>query len=96
MTPKGKAKKPTLNRKAVRWAILWRSNNRVDGKREHLRGDGTGLPLMFTTRAHCRAYIRGVFGYIQSRPDLRAEPHGWKMPQAVKVLVSIEYHWRRV
>ena len=91
-----KRKKPRLGIEVKRWAILERSDNRLDGKREWLVGDGSGLPRMFLSRSACRAYIQNYFSYIRTRPDLRAEPHGWKMPQAVKVLVSVECHWRRV
>lgn len=87
-------RKPPLLKEAKRWAILCGSDNRLDGKREWLQGDGSGLPRMFMTRKSCRAYIEKHFSYIRTRPDLKAEPHGWKMPQAVKVMVAVEYHWR--
>lgn len=87
-------RKPPIVKEARRWAILHKSENRLDGKREYLAGDGSGLPRMFMTRESCRAYIQKHFGHIRTRPDLRAEPHGWRMPQAVKVAVAVEYHWR--
>lgn len=67
------------------WAILWRSNNRLEGKNSHLicRWD-TGVPT-YSTRKEARSVIEQDWGYIRNRPDLRAEPHGWKMPIAVKV-----------
>lgn len=73
------------------WAILWRSENRLDGLSEHLVLDPRGrLPLLFKTRAEARQHIAGHWGYIRHRPDLRAEPHGWRMPLAVRVTASVE------
>lgn len=81
-------------KEATRWAILWRQHNLLDGKREHLLGDGHDLPLMFLTRKECRAHIKEHYGYITTRPDLKVEPHGWKTPQPVRIAVAIQYHWR--
>ncbi len=72
------------------WAIKWRSQSLRDGKQEHLMGTGRIPPLLFKTRADARAHIKRYYGYISTRPDLRCEPHGWKMPMAVKVTVKIE------
>lgn len=83
-----------VRKEAKRWAILCRSDSRLDGKREYLEGDGNGLPRTFRTRRECREYIENRHGYLRSRPDLKAEPYGWKMPQVVKVIVAVEYHWR--
>jgi len=47
-------------------------------------------PLLYRTRAECRTAIEIMFGYFRERPDLRAEPHGWKMPRPVKVKVRLE------
>ena len=82
------------------WAIKWRSENRLDGKQEYLigrfcrRGEVpdflTGYDRMvFRTREQARRYIHDGYGYIAKRKDLRAEPHGWKMPIAVKVKVTV-------
>ena len=84
------------------WGVLWRECNRLDGKRERLIGRyGWGEPEpathlaghkvgFFESRQKAREFIKREFGYIASRPDLRREPHGWKMPQALKVAVTIE------
>lgn len=87
------------------WGILWRSDNRLDGKQEHLVGhlncrDGDGAPvkpageaqltLTFKTKREAQAFIRVRYGYIGQRPDLRAEPYGWKMPIPVRVRISVE------
>lgn len=71
-----------------RWAVLWRSQNCLDGKREYFLWE-CGNPMLFTTRAQARSYIKERYGYIATRPDLRAEPHGWRSPKAVKVRVIL-------
>lgn len=70
------------------WGILWRSENRLDGKREYLMNDDICLPLLFRKRRAARDYIKKHYGYFRERPDLIAEPHGWKMPIAVKVKIE--------
>lgn len=84
------------------WAIKWRSESRIDGKREFLRGrfhsESASVPeclsgyitMVFATREQARKFKREHYGYIRNSPDLRAEPHGWKMPQVVKVNVIVE------
>lgn len=72
------------------WAIEWNSTNRLDGQRRHLiRDRDTLLPLLFRTRRLARERIRQSYGYLRDRPDLRAEPHGWRMPRAVRVKIFI-------
>jgi hypothetical protein len=82
------------------WAILWRNKAQADkipvfvGRHffgalecpEYLAGYAQ---LAFGTRAQARAFIAEKFSYIRSRPDLQRLPHGWKMPVAVKVNVSL-------
>lgn len=70
------------------WAVLWRSDNSRHGKREYLIGENGNLPT-FGTRQKCREYISQKYGYLRSRPDLKAEPHGWKMPIPVRVKTVI-------
>ena len=83
------------------WGILWRSENRLDGAREQLLGsvakDGDFRPagkaqttMTFRTKRDAAAYIKQQFGYIAERPDLRSEPHGWKMPQPIRVRITVE------
>ena len=74
----------------MRWAVQWRSENRLDGRREYVIWNWrTRQPLLFDTRSEARAFISKEYGYLVERSDLRAEPHGWKMPQAVRVEVRI-------
>lgn len=74
------------------WAIKFVSENRLDGRQENVLIDSevdTRLPRLFRTRSAARSFVRDAYGYIAKRPDLRAEPHGWKMPQVVRVSLQI-------
>lgn len=73
-----------------RWGVEWRSDNRLDGRTRHFMWDGV-VPLLFRTRREARDHIRKEWGYIGDRPDLRREPHGWKMPHAVRVVISLHH-----
>ncbi len=74
------------------WAILWRQNSRsVDGPDFHIM-HFNGIPLLFRTREACRKLISERYGYIRDREDLKAYPHGWMMPQAVRV--ELRRKWR--
>jgi len=81
------------------WGILWRSESQLDGKDEHLIGTWPyGAPIqyqgyntaVFRTRDDARKFLQEHYGFIKNRPDLRKEPHGWKMPKIVKVDVSVD------
>lgn len=54
----------------VRWAAKWRSRDS-----EHICFEDR-LPVLFRTRAEARAWIEQRYGYIRTRPDLQAAPHG--------------------
>jgi hypothetical protein len=78
------------------WAILVRSNNRLEGKREFLAGNGyfgraddhPCRTKLFETRDGARSAIRAHFAHC-ARRDLRAEPHGWLAPIPVRVTVTV-------
>ena len=70
----------------IRWAIKIEERSKLDGRREYIVGGGT---LTFKTRAECRLYIEGRYGYIKYRRDLRRDPHYWRMPKAVKVRLEL-------
>jgi len=74
------------------WAAQWQQCNRLDGERRHLLRDvpGDPAPALFRTRDAARHWIRERFGYIAKRPDLRAEPHGWRTPRPVRVTVAVD------
>ena len=73
-----------------RWAVLWRSDNRLDGRTRRFMLNGDWNPVLLRTRAEARQWVRKHYGYIAQRPDLQTEPHGWKMPLPVKVRVTLE------
>jgi hypothetical protein len=77
---------PSVNGSA--WAALWRSENKLDGVSSHLIYHN-GKLAVFNSRRLAREHIEREYGYIRTRPDLKAEPHGWKMPIVVKVIVTL-------
>jgi len=74
-------------KQTTRWGGMWRSENRLDGKTRGLLFDDC-LPVLRCTRREMREYIEKRYGYIRKRPDLRSEPHGWKMPIPVRVWIK--------
>jgi hypothetical protein len=75
------------------WGVEWHTTNKVDGDRRDLIWDGHPphvFPHLFRTRRECRAHIAETWGYLQDRPDLKAEPFGWRRPRPVRVLMRIE------
>ena len=71
----------------MRWGCLWHAKNKLNGVTEHLICEKEA-PVLFRTRREARAYIKLRFGYIYRRDDLRREPHGWRMPKAIRVTIS--------
>lgn len=70
------------------WGLLWHSRNRLNGLSEYIMWR-SGRPLLFDTRADARRYAQAHYGYITQRADLRSEPHGWRLPRPVKVVVTV-------
>ena len=70
---------------AIFWGIEWRSDNVLDGRQRYLVWDRE--IRLFRTRGEARAHIELRYGYIRRRPDLRSEPHDWRMPVAARVEV---------
>ena len=69
-----------------RWGLLWRQENKLDGKTEYLIYRKSGSePLLFKTRNQAREYKKLNYSYVN---DYKEEPHGWKPVQVVKVKVS--------
>lgn len=79
-----------MRREVLRWAVKHRSENKLDGVTEHWEWDYERGPVLFHTRREARKFIESKYGYIRIRPDLRAEPHGWRLPRAVKVAVILK------
>lgn len=69
------------------WAALWQSENKLNGKKRYIIHRDL-LPALFKTRKQARDYIEKRYGYIRSRPDLQSEPHGWRMPKAIRVTIT--------
>ena len=69
------------------WGVLWHSKNRLDGLQEYLIHKDS-VPALFKTRTQARAFIAENYGHIVHRKDLRQEPHGWRMPRAIKVIIT--------
>jgi hypothetical protein len=73
------------------WGLKWASDNRLDGRQEHIinywRGEQACIPALFVTRREARAYVEKEYGYIRRRADLQSEPHGWRVPQVVRLEV---------
>ena len=70
------------------WAAEWHSRNILDGETRYIINENY-VPKLFHTRRACRQFIQEKYGYIAIRPDLRQEPHGWRMPTAIKVKVQV-------
>lgn len=48
------------------------------------------MPRLFLTRRACREWIERTHSYIKHRKDLREEPHGWRMPVPVRVVIQVQ------
>jgi len=74
--------------KVSRWALEWNSRNQLDGDRRFFMWNGD-CPHLFRTREDARQFVAEKYSYIAKRPDLKAEPHGWRTPRVVKVRVEL-------
>ena len=71
------------------WALEWNSRSNLDGEQSHFMYENL-LPKVFKTRREARAWAKEKYGYIKTRPDLRAQPYGWRMPRPVRVRLCPE------
>ena len=81
--------KPLTVEQIIRWGALWHSKNQLDGVTEHLLCENL-LPALFVSRRQCREWIEARYGYLKARRDLRGEPHGWRLPQPVRVIIKLK------
>lgn len=83
---------PKYRKSAIAWAILWRANNKLDGRQHHLIGDPNhpSRTKLFSNRKLARTFAKEKYAYISQRPDLRCEPFGWCLPKVVRVRVTVE------
>lgn len=74
------------------WAVVCRSKNELDGARIWFDStpDHPSKIRMFDTRKAAREYITERYGHLRDRPDLKAEPHGWKMPKVVQIRMMVD------
>jgi len=81
------------------WAIKHVTDSRLDGHREWLEGNARfSVPacvagchkVVYKTRAEARRHIRLHHGYMKKGSYLRTNPHGWKMPVAVRCRITVE------
>lgn len=70
------------------WAVLWRSKSKQSGVCQHLIFDLSGVVKLFFAKRLAVEWIKKEYGFIRTRADLRAEPHGWRMPVPVKVTLT--------
>ena len=76
-----------IRNERIVWGALWRWGDPRDNGRSHLLNENC-LPVLFRTRKAARDWIEIKYGYIKVRQDLRAKPHGWRMPIPVRVGVA--------
>jgi hypothetical protein len=74
-----------MSQQNVKWGAEWYSRNRLNGTTRYLMWIEPNRPALFSTRQAARAWIHERYGYIRGRRDLRTEPHGWRLPRAVRV-----------
>jgi len=77
------------------WGVLWRANSKKHGRTEHLVCHRKGVPHLFPTREEARSWIWKVYRHLDPDSDscnyaLRKEPYGWRLPKAVKVVVTVK------
>lgn len=70
------------------WALKLQTETKLDGVREHLICEPVGVVKLFRTRKDAMLYRKHNYAYIRFRPDLRREPHCWRMPFPVHVTVQ--------
>lgn len=72
------------------WVAVWHSRNALDGRARHIMNDHiSNNPMTFPTREKARQWVRKEYGFIRTRPDLQAEPHGWRMPTVAKATLTL-------
>ena len=59
----------------------------MDGETRHIIHRGL-LPAIFKTRKQTVDFIEKEYGYIRTRPDLKSEPHGWRIPKPARVTIT--------
>jgi len=73
----------------LRWAVKFRSKNKLDGYREYFVFKN-GYPVLFFSRKEAIKFIKEEYGYLKTRKDLRKEPFGWRIPKAIRITVTLK------
>lgn len=74
--------------KTERWGLIWQSKNRLDGENAHvIITQFHGYPFFFT-RKEAREFRDKHYGDFRHRADLKAEPHGWRLPRVARVKIT--------
>jgi len=79
-----------MKKSLIKWALLWSDRSfsrKIVGK--HFEFENC-LPKFFNRRKEARDYVKEKYGYMKERKDLRTYPHFWRMPNIVKVHITIE------
>lgn len=71
-----------------RWGVKFHSKNKLDGIRSFFVFENY-FPVLFFTKREAMEYIKGRYGYLKDRKDLRQEPFGWRMPKPIKITIEI-------
>jgi len=69
---------------AVRWGLKWHTVG--FDPHDHMMYEDR-MPVLFRTRAEARQWVEKKYGYIRNRKDLRGWPHGWRIPQPIRVKI---------
>jgi hypothetical protein len=78
------------------WAAVSDETNKLDGRKRRINlynriiaaEEGRAF-MLFKTREQCRRWIKETWGYLQHRPDLREEPHCWRVPRPRRVTMTV-------
>lgn len=79
------------------WAVKTDETSLLDGRKvrlhlsdyPHQHVDHGRALLLFRTRYAAKAWIKLRRSYIGKRPDLRREPHCWRVGTPVRVTVTV-------
>ena len=72
------------------WGLLWLIGNKKDGYKEELVREYNGrMAKVFPTRKEALAWYKEHYGYLNTRPVFKSQPHGWRVARPVRVTVLV-------
>ena len=77
-----------ISLETTRWGAMWYSKNKLNGITKHIIFENC-IPKLFVTKKEANNFIKEKYSYIAKNKDLRGEWHGWRMPKAVRMKISI-------